>query len=263
MCRLRPHRGRYLPALVSAVRAATRLARAHDSVEIVIVSPFAASAVDGATAAIRRLWPGPVRLVRAGASPNDTGGRGAPDVGRRAAIRLRYLSPFSARCGGGAVCASSATRPLPRQCLAREGRTVVVWPRDASAPTGWSPRAIPDTAFAVTVYGATDGSVSPGARDRCRADDSNHQSSAGRVVARWSDGEPAATESTLGGGCVRSVAIAVPPSGDLPITSAFRRLAEQLVRPCATAVPGRLHPTACLRQSCRLRDDARPRLPHR
>jgi hypothetical protein len=207
-------------------------------VEIVIVSPFAASAVDGATAAIRRLWPGPVRLVRAGASPNDTGGRGAPDVraprGDPVAVSVALLGKVR---GGAGVRVVRDAAAAADSAWAREGRTVVVWPRDASAPTGWSPRAIPDTAFAVTVYGATDGSVSPGAATVVAPMTRTTSPPAGRVVARWSDGEPAATESTLGGGCVRSVAIAVPPSGDLPITSAFRRLAEQLVRPCATAVP--------------------------
>jgi hypothetical protein len=94
-----------------------------------------------------------------------------------------------------------------------------------------------DTAFAVTAYGAADGSVRPGSATVVAPMTRTAIPPAGRVVARWSDGEPAATESALGDGCVRSVAIVVPPSGDLPITSAFRRLAEQLVRPCASAVP--------------------------
>src|SRR5215218_4556061 len=44
--------GSLSPALVRAVRAAKRFDRVRDSVEIVIISPFAASEVDGATAAI-------------------------------------------------------------------------------------------------------------------------------------------------------------------------------------------------------------------
>jgi hypothetical protein len=55
----------------------------------------------------------------------------------------------------------------------------------------------------------------------------------GDVVARWQDGDPAATESALGTGCVRSVAVTMPSAGDLAVTPAFRRFAEQLVRPCA------------------------------
>jgi hypothetical protein len=38
----------------------------------------------------------------------------------------------------------------------------------------------------------------------------------------------------------------VPANGDLPITSAFRRLAERLVRPCASAVPWAAAPDSML-----------------
>src|SRR5215207_4904977 len=40
---------------------------------------------------------------------------------------------------------------------------------------------------------------------------------AGEVVARWADGEPAATEAALGAVCVRAVAVTVPAVGDLPL----------------------------------------------
>ena len=55
---------------------------------------------------------------------------------------------------------------------------------------------------------------------------------AGRVVARWDDGQPAATEMPLGAGCMRSVAVTVPSAGDLALTPSFRRFAAQLVGPC-------------------------------
>jgi len=51
-------------------------------------------------------------------------------------------------------------------------------------------------------------------------------------VARWDDGEPAATEIPLGAGCIRAVAVSVPSAGDLALTPAFRRFAEQLAGPC-------------------------------
>jgi hypothetical protein len=230
--------GALSPALVGAVRAAGRLARVRDSVAIVIVSPFAASEVDGATAAIRRVWPGPVRLVRAGAPPNDTRGSARPDVRAPRADPVAASVALLGKVRGGAdvrVVRNAAAGT--DSAWAREGRTVVVWPREAGAPAGWSPRASLDTAFGVTAYGASDGSVSPGSATVVASMTRTAIPPAGRVVARWSDGEPAATESALGDGCIRSVAIAVPPSGDLPITSAFRRLAEQLVRPCSSVVP--------------------------
>ena len=62
-----------------------------------------------------------------------------------------------------------------------------------------------------------------------------HYFTAGAPVD-YTDGDPAATEVSLGAGCVRSVAIDVPATGDLALTPAFRRFAEQLAGPC---VPGR------------------------
>ncbi len=230
--------GALSPALIGAVRAANRLARARDSVEVVIVSPFAASEVDGATAAIRRLWPGPVRLIRAGAPPHDTGRFGRPAVRAPRADPVAVSVALLAKMRGGAdVRIVRAAADAADSAWARDGRTVVVWPREASAPAGWSPRASPDTAFAVTAYGAADGSATPMSATVVAPMTRAAAPPSGRVIARWSDGEPAATEAALGSGCVRSVAIVVPPSGDLPITSAFRRLAERLVRPCASVVP--------------------------
>ena len=54
----------------------------------------------------------------------------------------------------------------------------------------------------------------------------------GRVVARWVDGEPAAIERPLGGGCVREIAIAVPGIGDLALRESLRRLLAALAEPC-------------------------------
>ena len=57
------------------------------------------------------------------------------------------------------------------------------------------------------------------------------------VVARWSDGEPAATEAALGAGCVRSASVALPAAGDLALTPPFRRFAERMVAPCGSGRP--------------------------
>jgi hypothetical protein len=111
---------------------------------------------------------------------------------------------------------------------AEGGRAIVVWPA-ATAP-GWQRRPDADTAFAVTALAAGDGGaraatvVAPFVRTVLPP--------AGRPVARWTDGEPAATEMALGAGCVRSVAVAVSNVGDLPLTPAFRHFARRLAEPC-------------------------------
>jgi hypothetical protein len=57
----------------------------------------------------------------------------------------------------------------------------------------------------------------------------------GRVLVRWLNGEPAATERALGRGCVREVAISVDPVGDSPLRESFRNIARSLLEPCGGA----------------------------
>jgi len=57
----------------------------------------------------------------------------------------------------------------------------------------------------------------------------------GRVIARWVDGEPAASERALGRGCMREVAIPVDDAGDLALRESFRGVAESLLDPCGGA----------------------------
>src|SRR5258706_9312109 len=66
---LRPtgRRGNVSAALIAALRAGSSLRDRADSLELVIVSPFAREELDAATDTIRRLWPGKARLVRVAA----------------------------------------------------------------------------------------------------------------------------------------------------------------------------------------------------
>jgi len=54
-------------ALIAAMRAASSLRDRADSIQLVIVSPFAEEELDAATTSARKLWPGGARIVRAGA----------------------------------------------------------------------------------------------------------------------------------------------------------------------------------------------------
>jgi hypothetical protein len=220
-------------AFVVAIRAANQLQRGRDSVEIVVVSPFASDAIDAATASIRRVWPGTVRTMRFGTPPNDTtrarpvdlrGGAGDPVS---AALALEGAAPVSAV----RVVRDSTT--AGDTAWARQGGAVVVWP-SGSAHEGWQVRAAVDTAFGVTVSSLV-GSASPSpARSATVVAPFVRRASPppGRVVARWDDGTPAASEIPLGAGCMRSVAVVVPSTGDLALSPAFRRFAAQLAGPC-------------------------------
>jgi hypothetical protein len=58
----------------------------------------------------------------------------------------------------------------------------------------------------------------------------------GRAVARWSDGAPAAVETPLGNGCLRTVGVGIPAAGDLPLRPAFQRVVRGLMAPCGVAI---------------------------
>ena len=121
---LRPtgRRGNLSAALIAALRAGSSLRDRADSLELVIVSPFAREELDAATDSIRTLWPGKARLVRVGASATETAGvagksdsaliewpqSGRPSLAIQRAVRdtvggvsagMRMLSPLSRASG--------------------------------------------------------------------------------------------------------------------------------------------------------------------
>ena len=222
-------------ALVVAVRAAARLERERDSVEIVVVSPFASHEIDAATRPIRATWHGPLRVLRASGAPNDTTSLGRPTVraadGDAIAASLGLSPPFP---GGASVRVVRDAPTAADSVWAREGRALVIWPVGAS-PT-WQRHDVTDTAFAVTAPRGT----STGASGLVRSATvvarfaRTNLPPPGRIIARWSDGEPAATEAALGAGCVRAVVVTVPV-GDLPLTPAFQHFARRLAAPCGAA----------------------------
>jgi hypothetical protein len=221
--------------LVAAERAAERLGRAHDSVEVVIFSAFPAAGIDAATAGIRHLWPGRVRAVRAVRLPNDTA------VARVPAIRATADDPVAAAlalggpvAGGSDVRVARETVTADDSAWARAGHTVVAWA--ASLGSAASSRSTPDTAFALTALGGG-GATGASAATVVAPFQRLAIPLAGHVVARWSDGEPAAAEQALGDGCLRTVAVQVPGAGDLALTPAFRRFAVRMAEPCRATRP--------------------------
>jgi hypothetical protein len=101
----------------------------------------------------------------------------------------------------------------------------VRWP-SALDSAGWRARARPDTAGAILVKigEASAIVVSPFAR--------GVDPTQGRIIARWTDGTAAATERTLGEGCIRDVAIPLARAGDLALRESTRRLVSVLATPC-------------------------------
>jgi len=222
-------------ALIAAVRAAKRLEQDHDSVAIVLVSPFGSDELDAATGAIRETWAGPVRTMRAGAAPNDTSTYAKPAVRAAAGDPVAAVLTLAGEIPGGADMRVVRDGVSPADSLwAREGHVLVDWPASRT-PSGWARRPSRDTAFAVAAIAGgfilsssaprTASVVAPFARAVVPPP--------GRITARWSDGEPAATESAAGTGCIRSVAVPVPTVGDLALTPAFGRFAQRMAERCA------------------------------
>lgn len=212
-------RGSLSAALVGARRAAGELARRADSVELVIVSPLTADEIDAASASAFAHWPGRARLVRTVGAPSTAAAvtlvSGEPDDALRPPI-----AALNAAAGHGATAMPVRvvrTRPLAADSAdARAGAAVVVWPAGGGGPPSaqglWAGNAtlvapLERIALPAPVVGS-------------------------HVVARWADGSPAAVERPLGRGCVRTVGVGVPATGDVTLQPAFVAVARALLAPC-------------------------------
>ena len=203
----RTARGNFSAALIAALRAGSILRDRADSLELVIVSPFAREEFDAATDSIRRLWPGKARLIGVALRASDTA------TSARQSINAAASDPIaiSARLSGVGAGANGT----------------VDW--RASTRLRWAlPRTVIDTVGGVVA--GTARVVAPFERRWSYPADSI---SSGEVVARWVDGEPAAIEKADGASCARSVAVTVSPVGDLPIRKDFVRFVAALTQPCA------------------------------
>jgi hypothetical protein len=224
-------RGSLSAGLAGAMRAASSLRGEADSVEIVLISPFANEELDAATAAIRAAWPGRIRVVRLRADSSDYGDQLYNEVrGSSLDDPLRAALAFASRLDTGRIHTDSVR--IDRGNLqsvdstwTQYGLTLVRWPA-ALDSSGFPRRARVDTAGAVV---AGDGAshtvvVAPFLR--------TVDPPPGRVVARWADGSPAATERRMMNGCVRDVAIPLPRAGDLALRESTRRLITALATKC-------------------------------
>lgn len=226
-------RGSLSAALVAAARAAAQLRGRADSVELVLISPFAAEEWDGATRSIRSLWPGRARLVRVAAASDSARG-GAADVavvGRDVAdddpVRVLAALASDTVLGASVRIVRGAPSAADSSWASESGRVLVRWP--ASAPAEWPRRTTIDTVGAVAAGSAVL------VADFERAVVLPEGGAGARVIARWLDGAPAADEAPLGDGCVRNVAVSFPGRGDLALRESARRFLAALGAPCGGA----------------------------
>jgi hypothetical protein len=186
-----------------------------DSAELVLVSPVMRVQFDAATDFVRAAWPGRITVARVEAR---TDAAKAWSLARSVSLD-DPLGPALARVP---VAASPSAVHLVRGAIAARDSAFV---RTGGAVVRWDSVAAPMRATALAM--GDDVVVATMARGSLQA--------RGRVIARWSDGSAAATEETLGTGCIREVAIGVPVAGDLPLRPAFQRVVRGLMAPCGAA----------------------------
>lgn len=216
-------RGALSPALLLGLRAATRIARGADSVRLVVVSPITQLAEDAATRAIRAGWPGGIDLVRVAARVGSSRSRGLRLVTDEAEDPL---APAVARLalprGAEAVRITRSMPDAADSAWVRAGdRVLVHWPQARDA------EVVADALFVPGPPATT--LVAPFARLPL----ATGPGTTARVLVRWRDGAPAATQEPVGRGCLRQVAIGLPVAGDLTLRPAFDALLEHLTVPCA------------------------------
>ena len=215
-------RGNLGAALIAAQRAASALRDHADSIELVVVSPFAAEEFDAATDSIRKLWPGKARLVRLVSPVDSVGPAGALDLRAASTDPIQTAVKFARR--------STASNAL----IVRDGsdpgeqtnRPTVNWPI-ATRP----PRAI-ERAKADTIGGVIAGNVLVVSAFPRRWSYPADSIRGGEIVARWIDGEPAAIEWASGSACIRSAAIPIASAGDLVLRDDFARFVGALSSEC-------------------------------
>lgn len=214
-------RGALGAGLVAGIREGVRLTKSHETVELVVISPFAAESWDASVEALRAQWPGNVSAVRVAAmqaTPSDSSGS-QPTV-------ARVLAPSNDPVGAAfALGVDSSMRNL------RVIRTVPsaddsAWASNGGLVVAWPHVARPDSAAAIEAI-VVDDRTTIGRFTREPVDVAS-----GRTIARWGDGAPAAQEVALSRGCVRTVGIGVPSAGDAALRPAFLAVVRALAAPC-------------------------------
>jgi hypothetical protein len=229
-------RGSISAGLSAAMRAASSLKGQADSVEIVLISLLATQELDRATSAIRAVWPGRITLVQLPwHSPpyrvqTSRGLSHAPsnDPVRAAVSFTAHPDTGSIRTDSIRIDRGSATSA--DTSWTQHGLTLIRWPAVLDS-SGYARRSRTDTAGGVVAEDANGRAVVVAPFVRMVVPPP------GTVVARWSDGSPAATERKMMNGCVRDVAIPLPTTGDLALRESTRRLVSVLTGPCEDDAP--------------------------
>ena len=211
-------RGTLSAGLVAAHRALQGFGEGRGDAQLVIVSPFVREEFDSATTQLLARWEGPVSLVRVSAAQSR--------ATHRVDVRAEGDDPVAAALAMSPRSVSQRVRLVRTVPAARDS----AWARDSAGVLVLWPAALAaggnaDTAGAVVAGDAV--VVARFARAEIPTE--------GRVVARWNDGKPAATEIAFDLGCIRNVAVPVDGIGDLALRASFVEFAHAMVEPCGGA----------------------------
>ncbi|HUQ46724.1 MAG TPA: BatA domain-containing protein [Gemmatimonadaceae bacterium] len=225
--------GRLSGAFVAGLRAGSALRDQADSLELVVVSPLASDEFDAATDSIRSLWRGRATIVKAGV--NEVSAAAAAPIQIRStsgdplAVTVARVGPLK---GAGRILRGGLTAD---DAEATGPQAIIDWPV-SKRPSRATAASKIDTIGAVISGGSI--VVSAFQRRWVFTPDSIRGA---RIIARWTDGEPAAIEWRQDKGCARSVAVPVNPIGDLPLQAGFVRFTEAMAGQC---IADKLTPTA-------------------
>ncbi|MEO8623577.1 MAG: BatA domain-containing protein [bacterium] len=254
-------------ALVAARRASATVATDVDSVLLHIVSPIAQSEIDSATARVRAMWPGAIRVERVATRPDSStpwrlertlsaadplgpallSSRGSESM--RLSSRTRSVSGSPTRGANSTPpCDQSRSRQSLRDC-GMTAECVTSGYRDCGMTTRLVRGALSSGDSAFARGGGTvvrwDTSAAPRVAPEGLAVGDDvivaalgrvAVSQTGRVAARWADGQRAAAEVQLGSGCLREVGVVLPAAGDIALHPPFQRIARGLLAPCGLVV---------------------------
>lgn len=217
-------RGSLSAGLATTAATAARGMSQADSIELVLVSPLSEEEVDEATTRIRATWPGRIRLVHVRAADASVpvtrvevsaAANDAVDAG---------LALLGVKSASGLVRVVRGRMTAADTAWARgDGHVLVHWPAGA-ADADWAPRETIDAIGGVTSVNATLIARFP-----------RVWVLQGNTIARWADGEPAAVETAVGGGCIRDVSVLIDQASDVTLRIPFQRFAERLIVPCGGA----------------------------
>lgn len=213
------------PMLVALRDAAGTIARGADSLAVTLLSAVPPESWDDATAALRATWPGRIDIEIVAAAVDSAMLReplvlpADADDPIVAASALLADAPVATVGGPLRIRRAELIAEDSAWLASTPGGVLLQWPRERDASLS------ADGVFAS--LGAKAALVAPlGRRELTIPDES------ARVIARWRDGTPAATERNLGQGCVRDVGIHVPERGDVTLRTPFLQLLAVLVEPC-------------------------------